>query len=87
MNHITKQLFDAREHIIFKQSEWTVENLMIYCVSSGIVHTAGIAFWVLIQYKDDILPVRKSHCGDKTVVRSSYLQNEISYTGKMSSLY
>ena len=24
----------------------------------------------------------KSHCGDTTVVRSSYLHNEISYTGK-----
>ena len=30
---------------------------------------------------------RKSHCGDKTVVRSSYLHNGISFTGKMSSLY
>ena len=30
---------------------------------------------------------RKSHFGDKTVVRSSYLQNGISYTGKMTSLY
>ena len=30
---------------------------------------------------------RKSHCGDKTVVRSSYLHNGISYTGEMSSLY
>ena len=30
---------------------------------------------------------RKSHCGDKTVVRSSYLHNGISYTGKMGSLY
>ena len=30
---------------------------------------------------------RKSHCGDKTVVRSSYLDNGISYTGKMTSLY
>ena len=30
---------------------------------------------------------RKSHCGDKMVVRSSYLHNGISYTGKMSSLY
>ena len=28
----------------------------------------------------------KSHCGDKTVVRSSYLHNGISYTGK-TSLY
>ena len=30
---------------------------------------------------------RKIHCGDKTVVRSSYLYNGISYTGKMISLY
>ena len=30
---------------------------------------------------------RKSHCGDKTVVRSSYLHNGVSYTGKMTSLY
>ena len=30
---------------------------------------------------------RKSHCGDKTVVRSSYHHNGISYTGKMTSLY
>ena len=45
-----------------------------------------------IHYKDAILPrasyqYRKSHCGDKTVVRSSYLRNGISYTGKMSSRY
>ena len=30
---------------------------------------------------------RESHCGDKTVVRSSYLHNGISYSGKRSSLY
>ena len=30
---------------------------------------------------------RKSHCDDKTVVRSSYLHNGISYTGKMTPLY
>ena len=30
---------------------------------------------------------RKSHCGDKTVVRSSYHHNGISYTDKMTSLY
>ena len=29
---------------------------------------------------------RKSHCGDKTILRPSYLHNEISYTGKMASL-
>ena len=30
---------------------------------------------------------RKSHCGDKMVVRSSHLHNGISYTGKTTSLY
>ena len=30
---------------------------------------------------------RKSHWGDKTILRPSYLHNGISYTGKMTSLY
>ena len=30
---------------------------------------------------------RKSHCGDKTILRPSHLHNYISYTGKMTSLY
>ena len=30
---------------------------------------------------------RKSHCGDKTVVRSSYLHNGIFYAGKEASFY
>ena len=30
---------------------------------------------------------RKSHCGDKTIVRPSYLHNGISYTGKTTALY
>ena len=30
---------------------------------------------------------RKFHCGDKTVVRSFYLHNGISYTGKIASFY
>ena len=30
---------------------------------------------------------RKSHCGDKTILRPSYLHNRISYTGKTTSLY
>ena len=30
---------------------------------------------------------RKTHCGDKTIFRPSYLHNGISYTDKMTSLY
>ena len=29
----------------------------------------------------------KSHCGDKTILRLSYLHNGIFYTGKMAALY
>ena len=39
-----------------------------------------------IQYKMSY-PYRKSHCEDKTVVRSSYLNNGISYTGKTTSFW
>ena len=30
---------------------------------------------------------KKSHCGDKMILRPSYLHNGISYTGKMISIY
>ena len=40
-----------------------------------------------IQYKDTVLPVYKSHCGDKIAITLSYLHNGISYTGKTASLY
>ena len=44
---------------------------------------------VLIQYKIKMSSYyyRKSNCGDKTFVRSSYLHNGTSYASKMSSLY
>ena len=47
------------------------------CSSSGLRFNIKMSSY---QY-------RKSHCGDKTVVRSSYLHSGISYTGKMTSLY
>ena len=45
----------------------------------------------LIQYikiiKISSYQYSKSHCGDETILRPSYLHNGISYTGKMTSLY
>ena len=40
-----------------------------------------------IQYKGVFSQYMKSECGDETVVRSSYPNNGISYTGKKTSLY
>ena len=51
-------------------------NISISC-SGGWFNKKNMSF---CQY-------RKSHWGDKTVVRSSYLNNGISYTGKMTCLY
>ena len=59
-----------------------------HCIRPSVHVHIHIRTRALIQYKDVILPVyRKSHRGDKTVIRSSYLHNGISYTGKISSLY
>ena len=60
--------------------------------SLQLIWRSGNRRWMdtraLIQYiKISSYQYRKSHCGDKTVVRSSYLHNGISFTGKMSSLY
>ena len=60
-------------------------NELIHC---GLVMPYGARYpgpWFNIKMSS--YQYRKSHCGDKTVVRSSYLHNGISYTGKATSLY
>ena len=53
------------------------------CVGCWISLTSGPLFTIkLSSYQ-----YRKSHCGDKTVVRSSYLHNGISYTGETKSFH
>ena len=51
-------------------------------VASGYYHPGAQFNIKMTSYQ-----YRKSHCGDKTAVRSSNLHNGIFYTGKMSSLY
>ena len=75
-------------------SFWSVAGLECHAIpvtSHGrhVVHlpykkeTSGPWFNVkMLSYQ-----FRKSHCGDKTILRPSYLHNGISYTGKMISLY
>ena len=49
----------------------------IPCDMSYMVHEAGPRFNIKLSSYN----YRKSHCGDKTVVRPSHLHNGISYTG------
>ena len=70
--------------------------MYIFCVSCNSGKTQFALGLLLVKHmkpgpwfniKMSSYQYRKSHCGDKTVVRSSYLHSGISYTGKMSSLY
>ena len=53
------------------------------CYDVDILYSSGPWF----NMKMSSYHYRKSHCGDKTILRPSYLHNGISYTGKMTSLY
>ena len=64
---------------IISQSVWNIKS------TAGEYGTLNI--WAPFNMKMTSYRYRKSHCGDNTVVNSSYLHNGISYTGKMTSLY
>ena len=56
-----------------------------HCIQLKQAHCMSTGPWFNIKMTS--YQYRKSHWGDKTVVRSSYLHNGISFTGKMVSLY
>ena len=64
---------------------WRFESTFCFGVkqSSRRIQHPGLRF----NIKMTSYQYRKSHCGDKTILRPSYLHNGISYTGKMASLY
>ena len=78
-------------HVTFSESRWStvfdpqqsVEAIPGVAVFDRFYRDSGPRF----NIKMSSCRYRKSHCGDKTVVRSSYLHNGISCTGKVSSLY
>ena len=61
--------------------QWTCNVLACFCKPK--LWSTGPWF----NIKMSSYQYRKSHCGDKTILRPSYLHNGISYTGKMTSLY
>ena len=78
-------------HVTFSESRWStvfdpqqsVEAIPGVAVFDRFYRDSGPRF----NIKMSSCRYRKSHCGDKTAVRSSYLHNGISCTGKVSSLY
>ena len=74
---------------------WVEDHGCHCCAISNIMLYSTIFWWDLpgkltgasFNIKMLSYQYRKSHCGAKTIVRSSYLHNGISYTCKVTSLY
>ena len=64
-------------YVITKPQRVNPVNMMTYAMAPGPQFNIKMSSY---QY-------RNTHCGDKTIVRSSYLHNGISYTGNTTSLY
>ena len=60
---------------------WRRSGLPFVCLCCGLVP------WPWFNIKMLSYQYRISHCGYKTILRSSYLHNGISYTRKITSLY
>ena len=68
---------------VWNSSSWmTITSLSI---AAGALTMKDPGGWINIKMAS--YQYRKSHCGDKTILRPSYLHNGISYTGKTTSLY
>ena len=89
-NFNSKQyIFITKMHLKMSSAKWRLFRFGLNELNKQCQREVGrsVTRWALIQCKDVILQCRGSHCGDQTIVRSSYLHNGISYIGKISSLY
>ena len=71
----------ARYNTCWGHGMETLSILLLLALCVGNLPVTGPWF----NIKMPSYQYRKPNCGDKTVVRSSYLHNGISYTGKMAS--
>ena len=69
---------------------YTLNEYCVKTVFSSPDHNTTWRYWYTgpwFNIKMTSYQYRKSHCGDKTILRPSYLHNGISYTGKTTYLY
>ena len=77
-NRMALLVGDEFMYAVYDHVFWTtlVQKLEYTGITKGLFNIKMTSY----QY-------RKSHCGDKTILRLSYLHNGIPYTGKMTSLF
>ena len=77
----TWQIF-SKIYIPTSDTPWRTYDGKVWGLSS-----VQSMIWARFDIKMPSYQYRISHCGDKRIIRLSYLHNGISYTGKMTSLY
>ena len=92
---LTHDPFQRRTHYYYKCKD--IQSHITYLLQqlNHVLHVMntlrhGNALWTTgpwFNINMTSYQYRKSHCGDKMIVKSSYLHNVISFTGKMTSLY
>ena len=83
--YANKEDFHFRYHKICRNIRYKTKQRNITWRKHHV--TMQQKYRVLIQYKMSSYQHKKSQCGEKTILRPSYLRNGISYTGKATSLY
>ena len=100
--YVTPRLLHGLEAIITSLQRGDIGELARFCQIQSLPESTAWGHlpsnWFSAGWGDDTpgpcfnmnmsyYQYKKSHCGDKTILRPSYLHNGISYTGKTMSLY
>ena len=86
-------MFRGTMWMVLKNVPWSTKTFAKFFISHTNIEESYL-FWYWLSLvrsgpwfniKMSSYQHRKSHCGDKTILRPSYLHNGISYTGKTTS--
>ena len=89
--HTQPSVFINLVIVLMNLMQCTSTRKKTQCLWASIIHLIQFVYfpghWFSIKMLSYKYRNMKSHCGDKTILRPSYLHNGIPYTGKMASLY
>ena len=81
----------SRDELFLRSLEFYFGVYFLWCLFPSLLRNSGNKHQFVTRlhtlFSMSSYQYKKSHCGDKTILRPSYLHNGISYTGKMTSSY
>ena len=81
-----------RSDAIWRHGNWSILDQVMACCRAAPSHYLNQCWFITersgpwFNIRTSSYQYRESHCGDKTILRPSYLHNGIFYTGKITSL-